>query len=105
MATANRIRKPRQTKSEPTVPSGPPPYSDPGWICKATEMVAPWDGVSPSWIEREASHLIGRIHDWQRHPQAPPEHAARLAHDAWVVLTGMVSFAESLRQERSKPGQ
>jgi hypothetical protein len=93
MKTAKRRTTARKPAPPETPP--PPPYVDPGWLCRAEDMTAPWDGVSPTWIEREAAQMIQRIDGWQSHPDRPAEAAGPLAQDAKLVLIGLLSRFKS----------
>jgi hypothetical protein len=98
MTTAKAARKPKAAREpEP----GQTPYADPGWTCTPADMTAPWDGVSPSWIEREAAHLQRRIQDYRYHPQAPPGHARELLRDAYLMLGALLGLLGDDRAPRA----
>lgn len=96
MSTTARRKPKAMAEATPKNPN-PPPYIDPGWTCKAADMIVPWDGRSESWIEKEAAHLVARIEAFDGHPDPPTEAAGRLLHDARLMMIGLLNLAAGLR--------
>jgi hypothetical protein len=94
-----KVKRVRKVKAVPVV-TPPAEWVDPGWICKAADMAARWDGVSPHWIEREVGRLVERIRSYEAFHGPRFDATGRLLRDTELLVGELLAMTAEFRESR-----